>query len=75
MTITAIYEDGVLKPAEPLDLPDHAQVQITIEPLQSDVQREWDATKEKRLAALNASLRLAKPLGDHLTRDQLHERR
>jgi predicted DNA-binding antitoxin AbrB/MazE fold protein len=30
-TITATFEDGVLKPAQPLDLPAHAQVRITIE--------------------------------------------
>lgn len=32
-TITATFEDGVLKPAQPLDLPAHAQVRITIEVL------------------------------------------
>ena len=75
-TITATFEDGVLKPAQPLDLPEHAQVTITIsEPVKSDMQKEWDATKEQRLAALEKSLQLAKPLGEHLTRDQLHERR
>lgn len=30
-TITATFEDGVLKPAQPLDLPVQAQVRITIE--------------------------------------------
>jgi predicted DNA-binding antitoxin AbrB/MazE fold protein len=30
-TITAIFEDGVLKPIQPLDLPAQAQVRITIE--------------------------------------------
>ena len=30
-TITATFEDGVLKPAQPLDLPAHAQVRLTIE--------------------------------------------
>ena len=74
-TITATFENGVLKPAQALDLPEHAQVRITIEPLQSELQKEWDANKEKRLALLESSLKLAKPLGEHLTRDQLHERR
>lgn len=31
-TITAIYENGVLRPLEPLDLPEHARVHIAIEP-------------------------------------------
>jgi predicted DNA-binding antitoxin AbrB/MazE fold protein len=73
--IIAIFEDGVLKPTTPLSLPEHAQVRVTIEMLHADIQKEWDATKEQRLAALERSLRLAKPMGEHLTRDQLHERR
>src|ERR1700688_3447133 len=32
-TITATFENGVLKPAQPLDLPERAQVRLTIEPL------------------------------------------
>src|SRR5258708_17995360 len=30
-TITAIFEDGVFKPAQPLNLPAHAEVRLTIE--------------------------------------------
>ncbi len=30
-TITATFEDGVLKPTQPLNLPAHAEVRITIE--------------------------------------------
>jgi len=29
----AIYEDGVLKPLEPIKLPEHQRVKITIQPL------------------------------------------
>lgn len=29
-TITAIYEHGVLRPTTPLDLPEHAEVQVTV---------------------------------------------
>jgi predicted DNA-binding antitoxin AbrB/MazE fold protein len=32
-TITATYENGVLKPTQPLDLPAHAEVRLTIEVL------------------------------------------
>ena len=32
-TITATFEDGVLKPTQPLDLPAHAKVRLTIEVL------------------------------------------
>jgi predicted DNA-binding antitoxin AbrB/MazE fold protein len=31
ITIDAIYEDGVLKPAAPLPLPDQARVRVTLE--------------------------------------------
>lgn len=34
-TITATFEDGVLKPSEPLDLPAHAEVRVTIELLKA----------------------------------------
>lgn len=75
-TITATFEDGVLKPAQPLDLPEHAQVRLTIEPLKSAVQMEWDAKKKERLAALEEFLKMARVhSGEPMTRDQLHERR
>src|SRR5207253_2109387 len=32
ITIDATYEDGVLKPAQPLPLEEHAQVRVTVEP-------------------------------------------
>jgi predicted DNA-binding antitoxin AbrB/MazE fold protein len=69
-TITATFEDGVLKPAQPLNLPEHAQVRLTIEPLVNG------KTVEERLAAWDNLMRIAKPHpGPHLTRDELHERR
>lgn len=30
-TITATFEDGVLKPLQPINLPAHAEVRVTIE--------------------------------------------
>jgi predicted DNA-binding antitoxin AbrB/MazE fold protein len=68
-TITATFENGVLKPTQPLDLPEHACVRVTFEPL------DWKATQAERLAALERLLAMAKPRGEHLTREQLHERR
>jgi predicted DNA-binding antitoxin AbrB/MazE fold protein len=32
ITVEAVYEDGVLKPSQPLPLMEHARVQITIQP-------------------------------------------
>ena len=74
-TITVTFENGVLKPTQPLDLPDHSTVRITIEPLKSDPQIEWEVKKEERLAAMEALFQMSKPHSKHLTRDELHERR
>ncbi|MGH7201575.1 MAG: antitoxin family protein [Planctomycetaceae bacterium] len=38
LTVDAIYEDGVLKPAQPLPLQEHEQVRITVQPAVSRVQ-------------------------------------
>jgi predicted DNA-binding antitoxin AbrB/MazE fold protein len=39
LTIEAIYENGVLKPSQPLPLDEHERVRITIEPLLSWTER------------------------------------
>jgi predicted DNA-binding antitoxin AbrB/MazE fold protein len=41
LTIEAIYENGMLKPAQPLPLKEHERVQITIAPLSSWVQETY----------------------------------
>lgn len=67
-TITAIFENGVLKPTSPIGLPERTEVRITIEPL------EYDREKAEKLASLEALWRISKPHSKHLTRDELHER-
>jgi predicted DNA-binding antitoxin AbrB/MazE fold protein len=52
ITIDATYEDGVLKPAQPLPLAEHAQVRITLEPSMSWTQRtkgivKWNGDPEE----------------------------
>jgi len=54
-TITATFEDGVLKPVEPLNLPAHAKVRLTIELLPPS-----RLTTDK----LNAFLKSLPTLGD-----------
>ena len=54
-TITATFEDGVLKPAQPLDLPAHAEVRVTIELLPAS---------PLTVGKLNAFLRSLPALGD-----------
>ncbi len=46
LTIEAIYENGVLKPSEPLPLKEHEKVRVTVEPARPPI---WE-----RLAALTA---------------------
>jgi len=36
-TITAIYENGILRPLTPLNLSEHVQVHITIQPLENEL--------------------------------------
>ena len=54
-TITATFEDGVLKPAQPLDLPLHAEVRVTIELV---------TARPLTVGKLNAFLRSLPALGD-----------
>ncbi len=54
-TITAKFEDGVLKPAQPLNLPAHAEVRVTIEHLPAS---------PLTVGELHGFLRNLPPLGD-----------
>ena len=67
-TINATFEDGVLKPDEPLNLPEHTQVRITIE-------QSAELEKAEKLAAMQALWQISRPRSKHMTRDELHERR
>jgi predicted DNA-binding antitoxin AbrB/MazE fold protein len=41
LTVEATYENGVLKPAEPLPFPEHAKVQLTIQSATSWVEETY----------------------------------
>jgi predicted DNA-binding antitoxin AbrB/MazE fold protein len=48
--IEAIYENGLLRPLEPLALAEHARVRVSVETLENDVERAaWLAQSERRL--------------------------
>ena len=48
--VEAIYEDGVLRPLQPLSLPEHAHVRLSVEALPDDPERAaWLAQSERRL--------------------------
>jgi predicted DNA-binding antitoxin AbrB/MazE fold protein len=73
-TVTATFENGVLRPDQALPLAEHERVTLTIQPIdegwsEEKAQAAWEEFKEwiKR-----------KPLhglGPRMTRDELHERR
>jgi predicted DNA-binding antitoxin AbrB/MazE fold protein len=73
-TITATFEDGVLKPAQPLDLPERAQVRLIVQFLAEDQRKKQN---EETLAALEDLWKSTRIFSKepYLTRDQLHERR
>jgi predicted DNA-binding antitoxin AbrB/MazE fold protein len=71
--ITATFEDGVLKPNEPLQLSPHSRVRLAVELLdEQDEQRRhlaWEAVQRLwRDSAIDSQ-------GLRMTREQLHERR
>jgi predicted DNA-binding antitoxin AbrB/MazE fold protein len=39
LTVEAIFENGVLKPAQPLPLAEHEKVRVTIEPVRTWAER------------------------------------
>ncbi len=51
LTVEAVYENGVLRPAQPLPLKDHEKVRITVTPAVSHVRRSagligWTGSQE-----------------------------
>lgn len=81
---TAIYENGVLRLQDPLDLPEHARVRVIVEPLgpvdvQSDDSASGDEEHRQRLhqALLDAGLvlpfRPEIPPGDLLSEQERRE--
>jgi len=49
-TLEAIYEDGLLRLASPLPLPNHARVTVTVQTLPTDAERQaWLKLSETAL--------------------------
>jgi len=40
-TLEAVYENGLLRLANPLPLPNHARVTVTVQTLDEDAERKW----------------------------------
>jgi predicted DNA-binding antitoxin AbrB/MazE fold protein len=51
--VEAIYEDGMLRPLQPLSLPEHTHVRLSVETLPDDPDRSaWLTQSERRLREL-----------------------
>ena len=48
-TVEAIYEHGILRPLQPLALPEHAHVRICVETMDDPDRAAWLAESERRL--------------------------
>jgi predicted DNA-binding antitoxin AbrB/MazE fold protein len=69
--VTATFEDGMLKPDAPLNLPQRARVRLFVEPLDEltgDSRKVW-AELEQLWDEVSVDTQ-----GARMTRDQLHER-
>ncbi len=83
-TTTAIYENGILRPAVTLDLPEHSEVEITIhsngESLRSKVRRALklgpppvktpSPISDERRAELAKIFTTETPIGDYIREDR-----
>jgi predicted DNA-binding antitoxin AbrB/MazE fold protein len=48
--VEAIYENGLLRPLQPLALAEHSRVQVSVEIPENDIERAaWLAQSERRL--------------------------
>jgi len=54
--VTAIYENGILRPLAPLNLPEHVQVQITIQPLDNPKEPSVSNSPKPTMAELWSDL-------------------
>lgn len=73
-TIEAIYDDGVFRPLDPVNLPAHERVRITFESMgpETTAESRQSALRRFRELCLGSGFRST---GPYPTREELHERR
>ena len=83
-TTTAIFENGLLRPTIPLDLPEHSEVEITVQlsdgslreqvrkalNLQGQINKIEDVISNERRAELNKIFSAEKPLSEYINEDR-----
>ena len=77
-SLKAIYRNGAFIPQTPCDLPDGAEVELTVRTSNVEPPGEPDPEERKRILARMVERMKANPLAPdapHLTREEMHERR
>jgi predicted DNA-binding antitoxin AbrB/MazE fold protein len=76
-SVEAIYENGVFRPLEPVDLPEHQRVQLTVADEDEWLDRdyiEWAASQVQESVSLEAVRQALAKIPGSLTADFIAER-
>jgi predicted DNA-binding antitoxin AbrB/MazE fold protein len=76
-SIEAIYENGMFRPLEPVDLPEHQRVQVTIVDEEEWLDRDyiqWAASQVQETVSLDAVRKALAKIPGSLTADFIAER-
>lgn len=76
-SVEAIYEDGVFRPLEPVDLPDHQRVQVTVADEDEWLDRDyiqWAASQVQETVSLDDVRKALAKIPGSLTADFIAER-
>ena len=76
-SVEAIYEHGVFRPLEPVDLPEHQRVQLTVADEEEWLDRdymEWAASQVQETVSLEAVRQALAKIPGSLAADFLAER-
>ncbi len=76
-SVEAIYEDGVFRPLEPVDLPEHQRVQVTVADEDEWLDRDyiqWAASQVQGTVSLDDVRKALAKIPGSLTADFIAER-
>jgi predicted DNA-binding antitoxin AbrB/MazE fold protein len=76
-SVEAIYENGVFRPLEPVDLPEHQRVEVTIADADDWLDRDyiqWAASQVQESVSLDAVREALAKIPGSLTADFIAER-
>jgi predicted DNA-binding antitoxin AbrB/MazE fold protein len=76
-SVEAIYENGVFRPLDPVDLPEHQRVQVSVADEDESLDRdyiEWAASQVQETVSLEAVRKALAKIPGSLTPDFIAER-